>query len=120
MDDSLLLGLWRCMLPIPRAVWQRHLHTDSRLDFMSEQHHRVRDFVVKELPRVGEPLSPQFIAQELRLPLAQVTDILDELEQRMTFLFRNEHGAVAWAYPVTAERTPHHVTFSTGEQIYAA
>ena len=120
MDDSLLLGLWRCMLPIPRVVWQRHMHPDARLDFMSELHHRVRDFTVKELPRVGEPLSPQFIAQELGLPLAQVTDILDELEQRMTFLFRDERGAVAWAYPVTAERTPHHVTFSTGEQAYAA
>jgi hypothetical protein len=120
MDDNLLLGLWRCMLPIPRVVWQRHVHADAQLDFMSEQHHRVRDFVVEELPRVGKPLSPQFIAQELRLPLAQVTDILDELEQRMTFLFRNEHGAVAWAYPVTTERTPHHMTFSTGEQIYAA
>jgi hypothetical protein len=38
----------------------------------------------------------------------------------MTFLFRNEQGAVAWAYPVTVDRTPHYVTFSTGEQVYAA
>jgi hypothetical protein len=55
-----------------------------------------------------------------RDPLTQVTDILDELEQHMTFLFRNEYGAVAWAYPVTVERTPHHMTFSTGEQVHAA
>jgi hypothetical protein len=38
----------------------------------------------------------------------------------MTFLFRNEHGAVEWAYPVTAARTPHRVAFSTGERINAA
>jgi hypothetical protein len=49
-----------------------------------------------------------------------VNAILDELEKHMTFLFRDEQGAVAWAYPVTVDRTPHHVTFDTGEQVYAA
>ena len=120
MDNSLLLGFWRYMLPIPRVVWQRQVRGDARLDFMSEEHHLVRSYVVTELPRQGKPLSPQYIAQALSLPLAQVTGILDELERHMTFLFRNEQGAVAWAYPVTADRTPHRVTFGTGEQIYAA
>ena len=120
MDDSLLLGLWRYMIPIPRLVWRRHVRGDARLEFMSEAHHRIRNFVVKELPRVGIPLSPEFIAGELDLPLNQVTRILDDLEKHMTFLFRNEGGAVAWAYPVTADHTPHHTTFSTGEQIHAA
>ena len=120
MDDSLLLGLWRCTLPIPRAVWQKLVRGNAQLGFMSEEHHRIRNWVVTELPRVGRPLSPELIAQELRLPKAQVTDILDELEQHKTFLFRNEHGAVTWAYPVTVEHTPHHLTFSTGEQVYAA
>lgn len=120
MDDSVLLGLGRYMIPIPRLVWQKQVHGDARLDFMSEEHHRIRNFVVMELPRAGKPLSPQFIAQELNLPLAQVIGILDELEKHMTFLFRNEQGAVAWAYPVTVDHTPHHMTFSTGEQVYAA
>jgi len=120
LDDSLLLGLWRYILPIPRPIWQSQVRGDSQLDFMSQEHHDVRDFVVLELPRVGKPLTPEFIAQELNLPLPRVAGILDDLEAHMTFLFRNEQGAVAWAYPVTADRTPHHVTFSTGEQIYAA
>lgn len=120
MNDSLLLGLWRYMLPIPRAIWQKQVHGDVQLDFMSEEHHRVRNLVVRELPPIGKPLSPEFIAQELNLPLTQVTDILDELEQHMTFLFRNEQGAVTWAYPVTVEHTPHHMILSTGEQVYAA
>jgi hypothetical protein len=38
----------------------------------------------------------------------------------MTFLFRNEQGSVTWAYPVTVDQTPHRVTFSSGEQVYAA
>jgi len=120
LDDSLLLGVWRYLLPVPRPIWQSQVRGDAELDFMSEEHHNVRDFVVLELPRVGRPLTPEFIAQELNLPLPRVAGILDDLEAHMTFLFRNEQGAVAWAYPVTADRTPHHVTFSTGEQIYAA
>ena len=120
MDDSLLLGLWRYTLPVPRLVWQRLVKADTDLGFMSQDHHQVRDFVVTELPRVGRPLSPQTIAQGLNLPPAQVVDMLDELERHMTFLFRNEQGDVAWAYPVTVDRTPHHVTLSTGERAYAA
>ena len=79
-----------------------------------------RNFVVRELPNAGEPLSPEFIAQELDLPVSRVNLILEELEKHLTFLFRNKQGAVTWAYPVTVDRTPHHVTFNTGEQIYAA
>jgi hypothetical protein len=120
MNDSLLLGVGRFMLPLPRAMWQRQVRGGAHLGFMSEEHHRVRNFVVRELPRLGEPLSPELIAQELDLDPGRVIAILDELERRMTFLFRNEQGAVAWAYPVTADHTPHCVNFGTGEQIYAA
>ncbi len=125
MNDNLLLGLGRHLLPIPRLVWQKQVaddaqHTRAALGFMSAEHHIVRNFVVRELPRVGKPLAPEFIAEKLGLPLARVISILDELEQHMTFLFRNEEGAVVWAYPVTAAKTPHCVTFSTGEQLYAA
>jgi hypothetical protein len=120
LRDSLLLGVWRYLLPIPRPVWQSQVRGDVDLDFMSDDYHLVRDFVVVELPRVGKPLAPEFIARELDLPLPRVAGILDDLEAHMTFLFRNEQGAVAWAYPVTVDRTPHHVTFSSGEQVYAA
>jgi hypothetical protein len=87
---------------------------------MTENHHRVRDYVVLELPRFGKPIPPEHIAENLKLPMGRVKGVLDELERNMTFLFRNEEGSVVWAYPVTADTTPHLVTFSTGEQIYAA
>jgi hypothetical protein len=60
------------------------------------------------------------IAQSLGMEPGQVASILDELEKNLTFLYRNEQGAVTWAYPVTVVPTPHRITFSTGEQIYAA
>ena len=92
----------------------------SRLDFMTRDHHRVRDFVVLELPRKGIALTPAYIAETLNLAYVRVVEILDDLEKHMTFLFRNAEGAVTWAYPVTVEKTPHRVTFKSGEQIYAA
>lgn len=125
MKSSLLLGLWRCMIPIPGMMWQGQVSkgaqgTLASLGFMSEEHHLVRDFAVRELPRVGEPLSPEFIAQELELPVARVNVILEKLEKNMTFLYRSDGEAVTWAYPVTTDRTPHHVTFNTGEEVHAA
>jgi hypothetical protein len=124
MKDRLLLGLGRFMVPIPRAVWQRAMRANARklrseLRFMSADHHRVRNFVVTELPRLGVPLAPQAIAAALNLALPRVTTILAELEKHLVFLFRNERGAVTWAYPVTVEATPHHAHFSTGEEAYS-
>jgi hypothetical protein len=108
------------MLRLPRAMWQRHMQAEDRLGFMSEEHHLVRNFVVRELPRLGQPLSPRSIAQELGLQPQRVIRLLDDLEQHKTFLFRNKAGAVIWAYPVTVAQTPHLVTFDSGELVHAA
>ncbi len=125
MYEALLLGVGKYLLPIPRPIWRRQVaqagpKIRAALGFMSPEHHAVRNFVVTELPRLGRPLSPEYISRRLSLPLARVNTILDELEKNLTFLFRNPQGAVAWAYPVTTDQTPHHVAFSTGEQINAA
>ena len=125
MDRRLLLGIKRFIFPVPRAVWQKQVMKSARgtsrhLSFMSTEHHQVREFVVRELPRFARPLEPELIAAELGLSLDRVQTILDELEAHMTFLFRNENGAVTWAYPVTVDETPHRLSFSSGEQIYAA
>jgi hypothetical protein len=125
MNKSLLLGVSRFLLRIPRPIWQQEVARSTRaaqksLVFMKDEHHRVRDFVVRELPRLAQPIPPETIAQSLNMELERVVSILDELEKSMSFLFRNEQGAVTWAYPVTAEPTPHRITFSSGEQIYAA
>ena len=124
MDRS-LLGIGRFILPVPGPLWQREVKRGSEaaresLSFMSADHHRVRDFAVLEIANRGEALSPGYIAATLDLPSERITAILDELETRMTFLYRDENGNVLWAYPVTAEPTPHRILFSSGEQIYAA
>lgn len=125
MSNNMLLGVGHWMVPIPPVLWHRRVSRGARylkasLAFMSPEHHMVRDFAVREIPRLGKPMPPEFIGQYLDLPPARVNTILEDLERHMTFLFRNEDGAVTWAYPVTVERTPHHVNLSTGEQVYAA
>jgi len=125
MPNCLLLGIWRLMVALPAPLWQQEVARQARatvagLGFMSADHHRVRDYVVRELPRAGRPLGPTAIAAAVDLPVERVRALLDELETHMTFLFRNEAGEVTWAYPVTVDRTPHRVTFSSGEQVYAA
>ena len=122
MEDRLLLGMGRRLLPVPPLIWRTVLRHESSADlgFMSPDHHRIRNYVVLELPRAGRPLPPEAVAAALDLPLERVVSILDDLERHMTFLFRNDEGAVTWAYPVTVDETPHRITFSTGEQVHAA
>ncbi len=125
MSEAVLLGRGRQIKSIPREIWETHLsqlpqHGHERLGFMTEDHHKVRYFVVKELPRVGKPLEPEYIARAVNLPLERVNSILDELEKHLTFLVRNTAGAVTWAYPVTVDQTPHKITFKSGEKLYGA
>ncbi len=125
MADTILLGRGRKMLEVPQDMWKGHLaqvpqHSRERLGFMTDEHHRVRYFVVRELVNRQQPLAPAWIAQTLQMPLERVGAILEELERKLVFLVRDAQGAVAWAFPVTVEPTPHRLAFSTGERLYAA
>jgi hypothetical protein len=127
MKDRIMLGLWKYMLSVPpiimdmkKQVARGKMRYEAAMGFMTGDHRRVHHFAVRELPHTGKPLSPEFIAQKLGLPCDRVVFILNDLEKHMTFLFRNKQGEVTWAYPVTIDKTPHHLTFSSGEQVYAA
>lgn len=124
MRDSLLIGFRRSMLPVPALLWRRLVAGNARriaarLAFMGEAHHRVRDFVVTELPRGGRPLDVGEIAARLHLEPARVRTIVADLERHLTFLFRSRGDAVTWAYPVTVDETPHRAVFTTGEEAYS-
>ncbi|GAB4434596.1 MAG: hypothetical protein Kow0031_16340 [Anaerolineae bacterium] len=125
MSENVLLATGRELIRMPEEVWKQETlkapeHVRPRLAFMTEAHHQVRYFVVRELPRYGRPIRPEEIGRALALPMARVDEILDDLERHLFFLWRNEHGAVEWAFPVTAASTAHHLTFSTGEHLDAA
>ena len=125
MSEKIMTGVGKHMLKIPDFLWRKQLASEkgkiaSETRFVTPEIRRVHHFVVRELPGCGGPMSPEFVAEGVDLPLDRVTAILDELEAHMTFLFRNGDGAVVWAYPVTVEETPHRLTFSSGETLYAA
>ena len=125
MGDTLLMRRKRRMFRVPAALWKHNVRSEARrasarLEFMGPAHHRVRNFVVTELPRAQQPLSPKAIAEGLGLGTGQVQEILDELEAQLTFLYRSDGRNVDWAYPVTAEKTPHRVTLDNGERFFAA
>lgn len=124
MTEKILLGRGSEYEWMLRETFEQELAhvpaSSKRLAFMSEAHHRVRYHVVRELPRVGKPLSPTSIATALDLSLIQVNEILAELERNLLFLVRNTGGEVVWAFPVTVAETPHRLTFSSGEQCYGA
>jgi hypothetical protein len=125
MSVEMLIGKGGGLARVPSEVWQREIaavpeRVKKVMGFMTEDHHRVRNFVVTEIPRVARPIPPGAIAAALDLPPQRVAAILDDLERHMVFLYRNERGEVEWAYPATAASTPHHTAFSTGERLDAA
>lgn len=124
-NETILVGRGSEIISVSDHEWKSHLlkapeRMKARLGFMTEAHRRVRCFVVEQLPRYAEPISPEFISRRLNMPIADVIRVIDDLERHLFFLVRNESRAVAWAFPVTVDQTPHRVLFSTGEVAYAA
>src|SRR5438105_15298938 len=115
--DSILIGRQDKLLEVPAEAFRAHLEharaslrsgPSQRVAFMTPEHHSVRNFAVRELPRNdGKPLKAGDIARRLRLPLAAVKALLDDLQKHLFFLVLNPEGEVSWAYPVTVEETPH-------------
>jgi hypothetical protein len=125
MKNKVMLGLWRYIINVPPFLMRKKIAKAQKRfraegGFMTEEHRLVHHFVVRKIPSAGGPLSPEIVAEELDLPLDSVKVILNDLEKGMTFLVMNQNREVVWAFPVTVEKTPHHLTFNTGEQIYAA
>jgi len=125
LSGQIILGRGKELRAIPDDAFlsaMHHLpeHMAERLAFMSRDHHTVRDFVVREMPRQNRPLSPRQIASVTALDLSRVSTILAELEKNLFFLVRNSAGDVSWAFPVTTDRTSHRLSFSTGDRIFGA
>ena len=125
MSGRVLIGVGREIHSVPDDAFQKSLkglpaRMASRLAFMSRNHHSVRDFAVRELPRQDRPLSPMQIAQVIGLTAQDVLAILADLERNLFFLVRDTAGNVSWAFPVTTSETAHRLRFSTGEKIFGA
>jgi hypothetical protein len=125
MADTVLRGRGDTIINVSRTEWEHELISapesiSRRLEFMSHEHHLVRNFVVRELPRLGRPISLSDISHALHLTRTRTKSIVEDLEKHLFFLVRGNGAEVSWAFPVTVEETGHHVVFSTGERLDAA
>ena len=78
MEKNILLGRGREMLEIPQETWKKDLeralqHSQSRLNFMTDAHHQIRYFVVKEMVIRQKPIEPELISEKLNIPLGEET-----------------------------------------------
>ena len=112
------------MVPVPEALFKPLIRRDAnkltKRSKLEPDERRVQYFAVREIPRRREAITPEVFARELNLSLDEVHQILDELERRMTFLCRRGGEDVNWAYPVTADETPHQVRIDGGAAFSAA
>ncbi len=103
------------------AVVAHIAHMPARLAFMTPAHHRVRNAAVLALARSGgRPLSMAQLAAAAGVDEADTRAVAAELERGLFFVVRQSDDFVSWAYPVTVDRTPHRVTFSSGETVFGA
>lgn len=125
MRSWLKVGVVRHMLRLPPMIGTKRLaelaeRARVEVGALSAEHRSVHHFVVRELPRADGPLPPEVVAEHLDLSLERVIQIFDDWEAKKAILFRDDQGAVVWAYPVTAAETPHRLRFRSGERLYAA
>ena len=123
--NTMRIRLRRFGVRVPKVLWRRIIEAEarrgqSRVEWFTEDHHRVRDFVVTEIARTSEPVGVEQVTATLGISKQRALAIIEELEKGMTFLFRTDGDAVDWAYPVTARRTPHRVRLDSGERFFAA
>jgi len=124
MFEKVYLGVGKRMVPVPEFIFRPMVKRDTKKiaarPALEPNQRRVQHFAVREIPRRRRAIAPEVFAAELGLPLEEVLQILDELEQRMTFLCRRDGEEVSWAYPVTSDETPHQVRIDGGAAFSAA
>ena len=119
------IGIRNKTLPIPFFIIKRLITTGAnkiknKEQQFSHEKRSLQHFIVKELPNIGKSMSLAFLARALNMPRDKVQSIVEVLEKKKIFIYRYKSDSINWAYPITVDKTPHHVTFSTGEQVYAA
>lgn len=124
MSEKILLGVGRRMVRVPKWLFAAMARRDEKRIGkrrpLTHDQRRVQHFVVREIARRREPIPSADIAAALDIPPDRVREMLGELERRMTFLYRSGGDDVVWAYPVTAEETPHQVQIDGGAAFSAA
>ena len=113
------------MIPVPQALIKKDIRKMAgaicrKTADVSEEERTVHRFVVMTMTETNEPVTSEYIAEKLVMPLDQVKDIVERLEKMKVFFYRYNSQGINWAYPVTSENVIYRMAFSTGEQCNAA
>jgi hypothetical protein len=119
------VGIRTFTFPLPAFVIEKMVSSSlkrarKKVVSFSRLKRQIHHWVVSELPGRQAPIFIPEIADHFGLDVRTAESIVEELEGDKTFLFRHNSEGINWGYPVTVEPTPHHITFSTGETVYAA
>ena len=125
LKKKAFMGIWRFMIPLPQAIIKKDISTMAnaicrKTADVSDEERKVHYFVVTTMTDTSEPVSSEYIAEKLDMPLDRVRDIVDKLEEMKVFFYKYNSQGINWAYPVTAEDSGHKMTFSAGAQVNAA
>ena len=98
MAGTILIGRGDTIHEIPQSDWENELRgapeaIARRLDFMTPDHHRIRNHVVRELPRLGRPITLAEISEALELAPRRTKSLVEELERNLFFLVRGDGSA---------------------------
>jgi hypothetical protein len=117
---TLLHGEKDRITPIPEAGWMEELlaspaHIARRLEFMPPDHRRIRNLAVTRIAAGKGPVRVDWLVARLAMTPTEVEARLDELERGLFFVVRDSRGHVNWAFPFSAEETPHVVDLGRAE-----
>jgi hypothetical protein len=124
-DRKMYMGIGRFMIPIPQVISNRGLQkgvsgAKAKAQILSFEERGIHHFIVKKMAVAKEPITAEFISEELGISLETVEKTIDKLEGLKTFLYRSDGKGINWAYPLSLENTCHQMTASTGERFFAA
>ncbi len=113
------------LVALPEPAWwaelERHLPAVRRRhEALPALHREVRRAAVRLLVATGRPVPATALAREVGAAVGEVEAALSDLERGLFFLVRDGRGEVSWAFPVTADVTPHALAFASGERLYGA
>jgi hypothetical protein len=122
MKNKTLMGIGKRVIPVPLWIFKAVFLPVMKIMKMvfpiifSEDHYKVRDFLITELIRLQKPVSPEHIAEKLNMPRDRVEEILKKIAARQIWSVRNAQGNVTWTYPITVEETKFKISFNTGQE----
>ena len=125
LKHKLYMGYRGFMMRIPPLLSDKGARKGEKgakanADSLSEEERRIHHFIVMKMAVVKNPITAELIANKLEMPIDQVSEIIEKLENLKTFIYRRDGKGINWAYPLTLENTGFRMTASSGEQFFAA